>query len=78
MTEQERKEVQDKMSPQLAAHAEYLLELAKVQAEGLAKTLNDLADTMEKCGCPAENSVPIRNFTRQLMEVGASILGGAK
>ncbi len=78
MTDETKKEVEGKMTPQLAAHAEYLLELAKVQADGLAKTLNDLADTMEKCGYPAENSAPVRRFTKQLTDLSASMLGGAK
>lgn len=78
MTDETKKGIEDKMTPRLAAHAQYLLELAKVQTEGLAKTLNNLADTMEKCGCPAENSVPIHNFTRQLMEISSSIFGGVK
>lgn len=78
MTEQERKEVQDKMTPQLAAKVEYLMQLARVESDGLAKTLTELADTMEACGCNSD-STPMRNFAKSLMDVSQSMLiGGDK
>lgn len=78
MTEQELKEVQDKMSPQLAAKAEFLMQLARLQSEGLAKTLTKLTDTMEACGCYSD-SAPIRNFAKLLMNVSQSLMiGGNK
>ena len=76
MTEQERKEVQDnKMTPQLAAKAEYLMQLARLQSEGLAKTLTELTDTMEACGCDSD-STPMRNFAKSLMGVSQSLIIG--
>ena len=75
MTEQERKEVQDKMMPQLVAKAEYLMQLARLQSEGLAKTLTELADTMEACGCDSD-STPMLNFAKLLMDVSQSLLMG--
>lgn len=78
MTEQEWKEVQDKMSPQLAAKGEFLMQLARLQSEGLAKTLTKLADTMEACGCHSD-SAPIRNFSKLLINVSQSLtIGGNK
>lgn len=78
MTEQERKEVQDKMMPQLAAKAEYLMQLARLQSEGLANTLTELADTMEACGFDSD-STPMRNFAKSLMYFSQSlIIGGNK
>ena len=75
MTEQERKEVQDKMSPQLAAKAEYLMQLAKLQSEGLAKALTEPTDTIEACGCESD-STPMRNLAKSLMDVSQSLLMG--
>lgn len=75
MTEQERKEVQDKITPQMAAKAEYLMQLARLQSEGLAKTLTELTDTMEACGCDSD-STPMRNFAKSLMDVSQSLLMG--
>ena len=78
MTEQERKEVQDKMTPQLAANVEYLMRLARVESDGLAKTLTELADTMEACGCNSDSTLT-RNFAKSLMDVSQSMLiGGDK
>ena len=78
MTEQERKEVQDKMTPQLAAKAEYLMQLAKLHSKGLAKTLTELTDTMEACGCDSD-STSIRKLEKLLMDVSQSMLiGGHK
>ena len=78
MKEQERKEVQDKTSPQLAAKAEYLMQLARMQLDGLAKTLTELTDTMEACGCNSY-STPMRDFAKTLMDVSRSLLiGGSK
>lgn len=78
MTEQERKEVQDKMTPQLAAKTEHLIQLARLQSEGLAKTLTELTDTMEACGCGLD-STPMRNFAKLLTGVSQSlIIGGDK
>ena len=75
MTEQEKKEVQDKMTPQLAAKVEYLMQLARLQSEGLAKTLTELTDTMEACGCDSD-STPMRNFAKSLMGVSQSLIIG--
>ena len=76
MTEQDRKEVQNnKMSPQLAAKAEYLMQLVRLQSEGLAKTLTELTDTMEACGCESD-STPMRSFAKSLMDVSQSLLMG--
>ena len=78
MKEQERKEVQDKMSPQLVAKAEYLMQLLRLQSEGLAKTLNELADTMDACSWGSDSN-PMRNFSELLMGVSQSlIIGGNK
>ena len=78
MTEQEWKEVHDKMSPQLAAKAEYLMQLSRLQSEGLAKTLTELADTMDVCCCGSDSN-PVRNFANLLMDVSQSlIIGGNK
>ena len=78
MTEQERKEVQDKMSPQLAAKAEYLMQLARLQSKGLANTLIELTDTIEACGCSSD-STPMRNLAKSLMNVSQLlIIGGNK
>ena len=78
MTEQEKKEMQDKMTPQLSAKAEYLMQLARLQSEGLSKTLTELTDTMEACGCDSD-STPMRNFAKSLMDVSQSlIIGGNK
>ena len=77
MTEQEKKEVQDKMTPQLSAKADYLMQLAGLQSEGLAKTLTELADTMEECGCYSD-STPMRNFTKTLMDASQSLLMGGR
>ena len=75
MKEPEKKEVQDKMTPQMAAMAEYLMQLARLQSEGLAKTLTELADTMGACGCKSD-STPIRTFANALMDVSQSLLMG--
>ena len=78
MTEQEKKEVKDKMMPQLVAKAEYLMQLARLQSEGLAKTLTKLADTMEVCGFDSDSTL-MRNFAKSLMDVSQSlIIGGNK
>ena len=78
MTEQERKEVQDKMTPLLAAKTEHLIQLARLQSEGLAKTLTELADTMDACCCGSDSN-PVRNFAKLLMGVSQSlIIGGNK
>lgn len=78
MTEQEKKEVRDKMTPQLAAKAEYLMQLARLQSEGLAKTLTELADTMDACCCGSDSN-PIRNIAKILMVISQSlIIGGNK
>lgn len=78
MTEQEKKEVHDKMTPQLAAKAEYLMQLARLQSEGLAKTLTELADTMDACCCGSDSN-PIRNIAKILMVISQSlIIGGNK
>ena len=78
MTEQERKEVQDKMTPRLAAKTEYLIQLARLQSEGLAKTLTELADTMDACCCGSDSN-PMRNFAKSLMDVSQSLpMGGHK
>lgn len=71
-------EVQDKTTPQLVAKLEYLMQLARVQLDGLAKTLTELADTMETCGCNSD-STPMRDFAKTLMNVSQSMLiGGDK
>ena len=78
MTEQERKEGQDKMTPRLAAKTEHLIQLTMLQSEGLAKTLTELADTMDACCC-GSGSNPVRNFAKFLMGVSQSlIIGGNK
>ena len=78
MTEQEWKEVQDKMSPQLAAKAEYLMQLSRLQSEGLAKTLTELADTMDACCCVSDSN-QMRDFAKFLMDVSQPlIIGGNK
>lgn len=78
MTEQEKKEVKDKMMPQLVAKAEYLMQLARLQSEGLAKTLTEIADTMEACGFDSDSTL-MRNFAKSLMDVSQSlIIGGNK
>ena len=79
MTEQERKEVQDnKMTPRLAEKTEYLIQLARLQSEGLAKTLTELANTMDACCCGSDSN-PMRNFAKLLMGVSQSlIIGGNK
>ena len=78
MTEQERKEVQDKMSPQLVAKAEYLMQLARLQSDGLAKTMTELADTMKACGFRSD-STPMRDLAKTLINVSRSLLiGGSK
>ena len=78
MTEQEKNEVKDKMMPQLVAKAEYLMQLARLQSEGLAKTLTEIADTMEACGFDSDSTL-MRNFAKSLMDVSQSlIIGGNK
>ena len=78
MTEQERKEVQDKMTPRLAAKTEHLIQLARLQSEGLAKTLTELADTMDACCCGSDSN-PMRDFAELLMDVSQPlIIGGNK
>ena len=75
MTEQERKEVQDKMTPRLAAKTEHLIQLARLQSEGLAKTLTELADTMDACCCGSDSN-SMRNLAKSLMDVSQSLLMG--
>ena len=78
MTEQERKEVQDKMTPRLAAKTEHLIQRARFQSEGLARTMAELADTMDACCCGSDSN-PMRNFAKLLMGVSQSlIIGGNK
>ena len=78
MTEQEKKEVQDETTTQLAAKAEYLMQLARFQSEELAKTMTELADTMKACGFRSD-STPMRDFAKTLMNVSRSLLiGGSK
>lgn len=78
MTKQERKEKQDKMTPQLAAKADYLMQLARLQSEELAKTLTELTDTMESCGCDSD-STPMRNFAKSIKLISESfMIGGGK
>lgn len=70
--------MQDKMTPQLAAKAEYLMQLARLQSEWLAKTLTELADTMDACCCGSDSN-PIRNIAKILMVISQSlIIGGNK
>ena len=75
MTEQERKEVQDKTTPQLVAKVECLMQLVRLHSELLAKTLTELTDTMEACGCDSD-STPMRDFAKLLMDVSQSLLMG--
>ena len=78
MTEQERKEGQDKMTPRLAAKMEHLIQLAMSQSEGLAKTLTELADTMDACCCGSDSN-QMRDFAKFLMDVSQPlIIGGNK
>ena len=78
MKEQERKEVQDKMSPQLAAKAEYLMQIAMLHSEVLANTLTELAYTMEACGYKSDTT-PIRSFAKSIKDVSRSLMiGGNK
>jgi hypothetical protein len=78
MTEQEKKEVQVKMTTQTVAKVAYLMQLAKMQSEELAKTMTELTDTMEACGCTSD-SAPMRNFAKSLMDISQSLLmGGGK
>ena len=75
---QERKEVQDETTPQLVAKVEYLMQLARLQSEELAKTMTELADTMKACGFRSD-STPMRDFAKALMDVSKSMLiGGDK
>ena len=77
MTEQERKEVQDKMTPRLAAKTEHLIQLARLQSEGLAKTLTELADTMDACCCGSDSN-PMRNFAKSIKQISESIMIGGR
>ena len=69
--------MQDKMTPELAAKVEYLMQLARLQSEGLANTLTELTDTMEACGCDSD-STPMRNFAKSLTDVSKSLMIGGK
>lgn len=55
--------------PALVAHIAYSMELAKVQAVALAKTLNELADTMVQCGATEEDEEPLRKISCGLHEL---------
>ena len=78
MTDPDRKEGQDKMSPQLVAKAEYLMQLARLQSDGLAKTMTELADMMNACGFRSD-STPMRDLAKTLINVSRSLLiGGSK
>lgn len=78
MTDETKKEVEDKMTPQLAAKAEYLMQLARLQTDGLAKTLTELTETMKACGCETD-STPIHVFCKSLSGMSQSLqMGGAK
>ena len=78
MTEQDKKELHDKMSPQSAVKVECLMQLVKLQSNGLANTLTELADMIDACG-HEHDSTPIREFAKSLMDVSQSMLiGGQK
>ena len=77
MTEQEKKKMQDKMTPELAAKVEYLMHLARLQSEGLASTLTELTDTIEACGCDLD-STPMRNFAKSIKQISESIMIGGR
>lgn len=78
MKEQKRKEVQYKMSPQLAAKSEYLMQLLGLQSEGLAKTLTELTDTMDACGYDSDTT-PMRQLAKSIMSISQSLMiGGGK
>ena len=78
MTEQENKKMQNKITPQLVAKAEYLMQLATLHSDVLANTLNELADTMDVCGYESDTT-PIRNFAKSIKHISESItIGGGK
>ena len=56
-------------STTLVAHIAYSMELAKVQTEALAKTLNELADAMVQCGATEEDEKPLRTISCRLYEL---------
>ena len=78
MTEQEKKKMQDKMTPQLAAKVEYLMHLVILHSDGLANALTELSDAIEACGCESDLTF-MRDIAKSIKRISESItIGGGK
>ena len=78
MTEQEKKKMQDKMTPELAAKVEYLMHLVILHSDGLANALTELSGAIEACGYESDLTF-VRDIAKSIKRISESItIGGGK
>lgn len=77
MTEQEKKKMQDKMTPELVAKVEYLMHLVVLQSDGLANALTELSNAIEACGCESDLTF-MRDIAKSIKRISESIMIGGR